>query len=98
MNVAIDKAGRIVVPKALRDQLDLAPGTVLEVRVRNGVLELEPASTPMRLVRRGKGLVATTDEPLPRIGVEDVCAVTASLRRRTPSTVPRSWQLVGVGA
>jgi hypothetical protein len=35
----------------------------------------------MRLVRRGKGLVATTDEPLPKIGADEVRAVVESLRR-----------------
>ena len=81
MRVTIDRAGRLVVPKALRDELNLEPGTSLEIRAREGRLELEPLVTPMRLVRRGKGLVATTDEPLPRIDADDVRAVTESLRR-----------------
>jgi len=81
MKVTIDRAGRLVVPKALRDELNLEPGTALEIRAREGLLELEPVVTPMRLVRRGKGLVATTDEPLPRIDADDVRAVTESLRR-----------------
>jgi AbrB family looped-hinge helix DNA binding protein len=81
VKVTIDRAGRVVVPKALRDQLNLEGGTRLEIRVREGRLELEPAATPMRLVNRGKGLVAITDEPLPRIDADDVRAVTESLRR-----------------
>jgi len=81
MKVTIDKAGRLVVPKALRDELRLEAGTVLEIRAREGRIELEPAHTPMRLVRRGKGLVATTDEPLPQIDADDVRAVTESHRR-----------------
>lgn len=81
MNVTIDRVGRLVVPKAVRDELGLEAGTRLEVRVCEGRLELEPVPTPMRLVRRGKGLVATTEEPLPRLGVEDVRAVTETLRR-----------------
>ncbi len=81
MRVAIDRAGRIVVPKSLRDQLGLQPGTALEIQARDGRLELEPVLSAMRLVRRGKGLVATTDEPLPPIDAEHVRAVTESLRR-----------------
>lgn len=81
MKVTIDKAGRLVVPKALRDELQLEAGTVLEIRAREGRIELEPAPTPMRLVRRGKGLVATTDDPLPKIDADDVRAVTESQRR-----------------
>lgn len=81
MKVTIDDVGRLVVPKPLRDELKLEGGTTLEIRVREGRLELEPVATPMRLVRRGKGLVAITDEPLPQIDAEQVRAVTESSRR-----------------
>ena len=81
MKVTIDPAGRLVVPKALRDELGLEAGVELEIRVREGRLELEPSPTPMRLVRRGKGLVATTEEPLPRLGADDVRAVVEAMRR-----------------
>lgn len=81
MKVTIDRAGRLVVPKPLRDELNLEPGATLEVRAREGRLELEPVAVPMRLVRRGKGLVATTDEPLPKIGADDVREVLESQRR-----------------
>ena len=81
MKVTIDKAGRLVVPKPLRDELHLAEGTTLEIRLRDGQLELEPVATPMRLVRQGKGLVATTDEPLPAIDADDVRDVLESQRR-----------------
>lgn len=81
MRVTIDRAGRLVVPKPLRDELKLEPGATLEVRAREGRLELEPVAVPMRLVRRGKGLVATTDEPLPKIDADDVRAVLESQRR-----------------
>jgi AbrB family looped-hinge helix DNA binding protein len=81
MRTTIDGAGRVVVPKALRDQLGLDGGTPLEIRVRDGRLEIEAVATPMRLVRRGRGLVATTDEPLPVLDAEAVRSVTDSLRR-----------------
>ncbi|HET9563329.1 MAG TPA: AbrB/MazE/SpoVT family DNA-binding domain-containing protein [Mycobacterium sp.] len=81
MQTTIDRVGRIVVPKALRDELHLVGGTALEIRVNDGRLEIEPLATPMRLVGRGKGLVATTDKPLPPIDADDVRAVVESLRR-----------------
>lgn len=81
MRIAIDQAGRIVVPKPLREALRLEGGSILEIRECEGRLELEPVPVPMRLVRRGKGLVATTDEPLPKIGAGEVRAVLESLRR-----------------
>jgi AbrB family looped-hinge helix DNA binding protein len=81
MKTAIDKAGRIVVPKALRDELGLEGGTRLEIRLRDGRLEIEPVATEMKLVRRGKRLVAITDEPLPSLDADDVRAVLESQRR-----------------
>ena len=81
MKSTIDRAGRIVVPRKLREELGLVGGTQLEIRVREGRLEIEAAATPMTLVRRGKGLVATTADALPRIGPDDVRAVLESLRR-----------------
>jgi AbrB family looped-hinge helix DNA binding protein len=81
MKVTMDGAGRVVVPKAVRDELGLEGGMELEIRVREGRLELEPSPTPMRLVRRGKGWVATSDEPLPRLSADDVRAVVEAMRR-----------------
>lgn len=40
MRTTIDAAGRLVVPKPLRDQLGFAPGTELEVRAVDGRLEV----------------------------------------------------------
>jgi AbrB family looped-hinge helix DNA binding protein len=81
MRTTIDDAGRLIVPKALRDELRLTGGTLLEIRLREGRLELEPVATPMRLERWGRRLVATADEPLPRIDADDVRAVVESQRR-----------------
>jgi AbrB family looped-hinge helix DNA binding protein len=70
-----------VVPKALRDELGLSAGTAVEITTRDGKLVIEPAATKMRLVKRGKGLVATTEEPLPELTADDVRSVIQSLRR-----------------
>jgi AbrB family looped-hinge helix DNA binding protein len=61
MRTTIDVAGRVVVPKALRDELGLRGGEELEVSVRDGRLELEPPPLPMHLERRGGLLVAVPD-------------------------------------
>jgi AbrB family looped-hinge helix DNA binding protein len=81
MRTTIDHSGRLVVPKPLRDQLRLEGGTQLEVFVRGDQLVVEPVATPMRLVRRGKGLVAVTDEPLPKLTAEEVRSVIETVRR-----------------
>jgi len=81
MRTTIDSAGRLVVPKALRDELRLEGGTLVEITLRDGRIELQPVATPMRLVRRSGRLVATTDEPLPRLDADDVRRVVESQRR-----------------
>ncbi|MDR1511946.1 MAG: AbrB/MazE/SpoVT family DNA-binding domain-containing protein [Propionibacteriaceae bacterium] len=48
MVVVIDKAGRIVIPKDIRDQLDLAPGTELEIETRRASIHLERRARPGR--------------------------------------------------
>lgn len=46
MRTTIDAAGRLVVPKPLRDELGFAPGTELELAVVDGHLEV---ATPSRV-------------------------------------------------
>lgn len=81
MRVTIDRAGRVVVPKALRDVLGLEGGEELDIAVREGRLELQPVPTVMRLERRGRGLVAVPDHPLPQLDADRVRAVTETVRR-----------------
>ncbi|HEX8739005.1 MAG TPA: AbrB/MazE/SpoVT family DNA-binding domain-containing protein, partial [Casimicrobiaceae bacterium] len=41
MQTTIDRAGRIVVPKSLREALGLEAGQLLEIRAGDGRLEIE---------------------------------------------------------
>jgi len=81
MKAVIDRAGRIVVPKPLRQVLGLKPGLALEIRAGDGRLEIEIASTPMRLKKRGKGLVAVPDAKLPPLTAEQVRETMERIRR-----------------
>jgi AbrB family looped-hinge helix DNA binding protein len=81
MKATIDAAGRIVVPKALRQALGLKPGQLLEIRAGDGRLEIEIASTPMRLQKRGKGIVAVPDTELPTLTAENVRDTLERVRR-----------------
>jgi AbrB family looped-hinge helix DNA binding protein len=65
MRTAIDTAGRVVIPKALRDTLGLTAGQSLEIAERDGRLEIVPVSTPMSLVDEGNGVVAVADVDMP---------------------------------
>src|SRR2546428_14192441 len=104
MKAVIDRAGRIVVPKPLRQALGLRPGQPLEIRAGDGRLEIEIASTPMQLRKRGKGLVAVPDAKLPPLTAEQVRDTLERVRRleaaarglafpalrpRTRNTMPR---------
>lgn len=81
MRTTIDGAGRVVIPKDLRDRLGLAGGRVLEITERDGRIEIEPAATPMSLERRGGGPVAVPAEELPPLTDEIVRATIERIRR-----------------
>jgi AbrB family looped-hinge helix DNA binding protein len=81
MRTVIDRAGRIVVPKVLRQALGLKPGQPLDIRAGDGRLEIDVAVTPMRLKKRGKGLVAVPDAPLPALTAEQVRDTLERVRR-----------------
>jgi AbrB family looped-hinge helix DNA binding protein len=78
MQVTIDKAGRLVIPKKIRERAHIKPGIKLDVRVENGVIEIEPAPVKARLVRDGSFLVLVrppgtpplTDELIERVREE----------------------------
>jgi len=63
MTLRIDKAGRVVLPKPLRDRLGLSGGSDLELlETSEGVL-LKPADRRPSLVRKGRFLVHTGELP-----------------------------------
>lgn len=81
MKTTIDRAGRIVVPKALRDELSLVGGETVELTVRDGRLEVEPQSASMRLESRGRGAAAYPDEDLPPLTADQVRTTLDQTRR-----------------
>jgi len=72
MRTTIDRAGRIVIPKTIREQVGLTPGAEVEIELRDGRIEIEPATVPMRIAYRGGRPVIETDVPMPPLTAEDV--------------------------
>jgi bifunctional DNA-binding transcriptional regulator/antitoxin component of YhaV-PrlF toxin-antitoxin module len=81
MKAAMDAAGRLVIPKALRQALGFRPGQVLEARATDGRLELEIAPTPVKLKKRGRGVVAVPDSKLPTLTADAVRDTLERVRR-----------------
>lgn len=81
MRTVIDSAGRVVIPKAARDELGLAPGTELELRVVDRRLEIEVPATPMRLEKRKHGVIAVTDREMPVLTADMVRETLERIRR-----------------
>lgn len=80
MKSTIDAAGRIVVPKSLRLALGLKPGQPLEIRARDGRLEIEITATPMKLQKRGNGVVAVPDRQLLPLTADQVREILERVR------------------
>ena len=81
MRTTIDSAGRIVVPKAIREELALYGGQELELTAVDGRLEIEVPLTPMHMELRDGHLVAVPDVPIPPLTQELVRETLEKIRR-----------------
>ncbi len=80
MQVSIDSAGRVVVPKPLREELGLSPDVALEIEVVDGHLELSVPHRPAELTAGPHGpSFAATGTP---ITDEDVRRTLEAVRER----------------
>jgi AbrB family looped-hinge helix DNA binding protein len=70
LTVDLDKSGRIVLPKALRDELQLEPGVTLEIESSGEEIKLRPLRGHA-LLRKKQGVwVFRSGEPLTAETVE----------------------------
>lgn len=82
MTTTMDHAGRLVIPSEIRREAALEPGTPLEVRVRDGVIEIEPRPLSVRLQRKGRLLVAKPATNVPPLRATTVERTRSELTRR----------------
>ena len=80
METTIDKAGRLVVPKAVREASRLRPGTRVRFRVLSGRIEIEPIPLDVSLERHGSVVVAVPRPGRPTLTAAEVEDTTADLR------------------
>lgn len=80
MRITIDSAGRLVIPKALRDAVGIVAGGTVEATLRDGRIELEVPPAEVRVERRGRVCVALPNTPTPPLRSDDVQATVDALR------------------
>ncbi|MGH2717271.1 MAG: AbrB/MazE/SpoVT family DNA-binding domain-containing protein [Actinomycetota bacterium] len=81
MRATIDGAGRIVIPKPLRDELELCSGDELEVELVEGTLAIRPFPAEMRVVADGPDVVIQPTGSPPVLRAAEARALAEQLRR-----------------
>ncbi len=70
--LTIDSAGRIVLPKPLRKDLDLSPGDCLELESAGERITLRPVRGTAPLAKKKGVWVFRTGQPLPASATDDM--------------------------
>ncbi len=82
MVTTIDRAGRLVIPKAIRERLGLRGGEQAQVEELDGEIRLSRPKPGAQLVATEHGLLtASADSGLPGLGPEEVRDLLERTRR-----------------
>ena len=84
MKTTIDRAGRVVIPAALRERTGLVAGAELELTLEDSGIRIERVAPGPRLVRIGRRLVARPSAPSKARPNVDVAALVEEERSRWP--------------
>ncbi len=87
MRTTIDSAGRVVVPKKIREAVQLDAGSEIELRVENGIIQIEPVAAPVKFKKRGHLVVATRPGGTGTLTEEMVEATRESIRGERARTM-----------
>ncbi len=77
----MDSAGRLVIPKTIREEAELEPGTPLRIEVVDGRIEIFPEIRPVSIVTKGRLTVAVPIEPTEVLTAAQVRKTLGALRR-----------------
>lgn len=80
METTIDHAGRLILPKPLREAIGLDPGTRVRFGVRDGRITIEPVPRNVSLERRGPVVAAVTRGERRVLTAEEVEATIIGVR------------------
>jgi AbrB family looped-hinge helix DNA binding protein len=81
MRVAIDNAGRLVLPKALRAELGISGSSEVDIVSANGRLEISVPEIPAHLEMRDGLATIVPDRPMPPLTADEVRDVLERVRR-----------------
>ena len=84
MRTTIDKAGRVVIPAALRERMGFTAGAELEISEDDLGIRLQRVSAGPKLVKVGRRLVARPTVPAEDRPSVNVAAVIEEERNRWP--------------
>ena len=84
MRTTIDKAGRVVIPAAIRDRAGLDPGAEVEITEEDVGIRLQRVAAGPRLVKIGRRRVARPTVPADRRPRVDIAAIVDDERNRWP--------------
>lgn len=81
MHATIDSGGRVVIPKEIRDALELKPGQLLDIAMLDGRISIDVTGVGMHLEMIDGVPVAVPDEPVEQLTANTVRGVVERLRR-----------------
>lgn len=90
MTATIDSAGRLVIPKALRERAGLTPGTRVDFRFHEGAIEITPAEAEVRWETRHGIQFPVPPDDAPDLSVEEIRDVIDAVRSERTDQVARA--------
>jgi AbrB family looped-hinge helix DNA binding protein len=85
--VSVDKAGRILLPNKIREELSIQPGDAFTVSIKGKAITLTRYKAVGRFIKKGKALVFSTPHG-PSINRETVQEILDREKGRTAGNLP----------